>query len=203
MAFAILQVQFFIMFNSIRLVRNSILLLVSCLSVFTIYGQNSTYMIIPKPSYLKAGTGSFLISPKTKIYYSKEALSVASFLGAFLQRPTGYSLSLSLMGTKNKKGVYLIIDPSFGDSTKGAYSLEIDQEKVIAKAADNTGLFYAVQSIRQLLPPSIESHLAVKNQEWLLPAMKITDAPRFEWRGYMQDVSRTFYGVNIIKNIWI
>lgn len=51
--------------------------------------------------------------------------------------------------------------------------------------------FYALQSIRQLLPAAIEGTQVV-NALWAVPAMTITDRPRFSYRGLMVDVSRFF-----------
>ena len=73
-----------------------------------------------------------------------------------------------------------------------AYCLEITPKKITVKASDAKGFFYALQSIRQLLPPAIESAVKVDGTEWIVPAMTITDEPRFGYRGLMVDVARFF-----------
>ena len=60
-----------------------------------------------------------------------------------------------------------------------AYCLEITPKKITVKAADAKGFFYALQSIRQLLPAAIESAVKVNDVEWVVPAMTITDEARF------------------------
>jgi hexosaminidase len=49
-----------------------------------------------------------------------------------------------------------------------------------------------------LLPVSVKVQIKRKS-EWTVPASTITDYPRYDWRGYMKDVSRTFYGVDVVK----
>ena len=72
-----------------------------------------------------------------------------------------------------------------------AYLLEITSKKIRIYASDVQGFFYALQSIRQLLPAAIEGTQVV-NALWAVPAMTITDRPRFSYRGLMVDVSRFF-----------
>ena len=79
------------------------------------------------------------------------------------------------------------------------YRLQIAPEKVSFTALDKAGLFYAMQTFRQLLPVSIEKNAVVKDVVWKVACTEIVDKPQYSWRGYMQDVSRTFYSVEVIK----
>lgn len=72
-----------------------------------------------------------------------------------------------------------------------AYELHITSDKVSIKAADAKGFFYALQNIRLMLPPTIEGQEQVENA-WKVPAVVIKDEPRFDYRGFMLDVSRYF-----------
>ena len=163
------------------------------------FAQQSTISIIPKPVSLTAGEGFFNLTKNTKIYSNKNSLPIASFFNALTKQSTGYNLSIATNGVNDvKNGIHLIIDKNFTDTISGAYTLEITTNTIVAKASDNIGLFYAVQSIRQLLPASFESSALVKGK-WQIPVLTIQDAPRFQWRGYMKDVSRTFYSVDVIK----
>src|SRR5699024_6474912 len=79
------------------------------------------------------------------------------------------------------------------------YLIEVRNDKVEVKAKHEKGLFYATQTLRQLLPLSIEKSKEVTDEEWKLPSVQIEDYPRYAWRGYMKDVSRTFYDVEVVK----
>lgn len=73
-----------------------------------------------------------------------------------------------------------------------AYLLEITPEQILIKASDTKGFFYALQSIRQLLPAAIESEQPVRNVDWRVPAMTVQDEPRFGFRGLLLDPVRCF-----------
>jgi hexosaminidase len=90
-------------------------------------------------------------------------------------------------------------DPSIGGVDDEGYVLEVSSERVIARAGGDRGLFYAVQTIRQLLPPAIFREGRVANVEWTIPAVSIEDAPRFAWRGSHLDVGRHFMPKEFIK----
>ena len=70
--------------------------------------------------------------------------------------------------------------------------LEITPEQIRVKASDTKGFFYALQSIRQLLPAAIESEQPVRNIIWSIPAVTIQDEPRFGFRGLLLDPLRCF-----------
>ncbi len=66
---------------------------------------------------------------------------------------------------------------------------------------NGAGFFYALQTLRQLLPINFTSNNLQKGTRWVLPVVKISDRPRFGWRGFMLDVSRHFYGKKYIYEI--
>lgn len=74
-----------------------------------------------------------------------------------------------------------------------AYHLEITPRQIIVKASDTKGFFYALQTIRQLLPASIEGTAVAETADWSVPAMTIKDEPRFGYRGLMVDVARFLF----------
>lgn len=89
------------------------------------------------------------------------------------------------------------------DTTKTAlglegYELGVTRDGVTLSAAQPNGLFYGVQTIRQLLPWSVE-HRAAIGRRFTLVGVRIVDKPRFVWRGAMLDVSRHFIGVDAVK----
>lgn len=79
------------------------------------------------------------------------------------------------------------------------YLLSIDAAGILIRAKSERGLFYGVQSLRQLLPASVETSGIAAELE--LPYMLIEDAPRFAYRGFMLDEARYFFGVQAVKRI--
>jgi hexosaminidase len=71
--------------------------------------------------------------------------------------------------------------------------LEVNKENITITAKGSAGFIYGLESIRQLLPESIESKSSIKGVKWEIPTLTITDEPRFQWRGLMLDLSRHFF----------
>jgi len=82
---------------------------------------------------------------------------------------------------------------------KEVYHLSVTNGAVIVRAKEPAGLFYGMQTICQLLPAAIESSTKVDNIPWQIPAVEITDVPRFVWRGQHLDVSRHLVSVAFIR----
>ena len=75
-------------------------------------------------------------------------------------------------------------------ANKEAYQLTASPGGINISADSAAGVFYGIQTLLQLLPKEIESKSLVGNTVWTIPAISITDYPRFAWRGVMLDVSR-------------
>ena len=72
-----------------------------------------------------------------------------------------------------------------------AYALDIDTDGIRLQATTTAGLFYGLQTLRQLAPPD--------DADKTIPALHIDDAPRFGHRGLMLDVGRHLFPVEFIK----
>ncbi|HSI70453.1 MAG TPA: family 20 glycosylhydrolase, partial [Gillisia sp.] len=79
------------------------------------------------------------------------------------------------------------------------YILEIKNEGLFLQAATSAGLFYGIQTLRQILPASLESSVSVSNGIEL-PQLYIKDVPRYSWRGTMVDISRSFFDLQYLKD---
>jgi hexosaminidase len=158
--------------------------------------------LIPKPVSAIPADGTFYLSPGMSILVdpaSEEVKSVGQFLADRLNPATGYAIQVEASdGAFPTGNIFLTLtdaDPSLGEE---GYKLTITPELVKVSANQPAGLFYGVQTLRQLLPPSIESN-QFQPGPWVLAAGTITDYPRFAWRGAMLDVSRHFFNMQEVK----
>ncbi len=151
---------------------------------------------------VRPAAGIFTLTPHTKVYArpgDPAAQAVAQYLVDWLNRGAGTSLALETPPDRppapNTITLALSSDPALGPE---GYSLSIDPDRVNLSAAQPAGLFYAVQTLRQLFPAALEAG-PPRSAAWIVPACTITDYPRFEWRGAMLDVARHFFSVADVK----
>jgi hexosaminidase len=84
---------------------------------------------------------------------------------------------------------------------KEGYQLTVNEKGIQVKAQTYAGALYAWQSILQLCPPAIYGNQINQQINWVIPYVQISDVPRFEWRGFMLDVSRHFFTVSEVKKM--
>lgn len=170
------------------------------LAVANIQADNLTQPVslVPCPVSIVPGTGNFRFSAKTTFAVENEeqAAEVRRFT-ALLTRAAGFTPRIKV-GSK-KGDICLTTDASLKSES---YKLEITSKRINIHAADVQGFFYALQSIRQLLPAAIETASAPAlaspslstsaDIDWIVPAVTITDQPRFGYRGLLVDVARFF-----------
>ncbi len=144
--------------------------------------------LIPKPHTLALNSGIFLIDRSTVIgVENQQQEQIASrFAELFLEAGT-WSPSVS---QTSQAPIRLKTADSI--PTEG-YQLEINPQSVVISASGDAGFFYAFETLKQLLPPAFYAPDPADQQSWALPALHISDAPAFSWRGYMLDVSRHFF----------
>ena len=165
-----------------------ILLLAFC-PLATLQADNLTPIVsvVPCPVQMVPGTGNFLFSGSTvlRVENAEQARVARNFVNLFT-RAAGFTPVLKT--GKGKGDVCFVSDPLL---KSGAYRLSVSPEQISIEASDAKGFFYALQTIRQLLPPDIENSRTV-NAMWTVPCLTIQDEPRFGYRGLMLDVSRFF-----------
>ena len=149
--------------------------------------------LIPKPASIFESEGEFIVSPDVNIFVThntSEVVSIGRFLAEFLRQATDDDFNI-YVGSQNAKSIQLTLS---GDATLGeeGYELAITTDSVQLSANRPAGLFYGVQTLRQLLPTYASGTVS-------LPAVSIRDIPRFGWRGAMLDVARHFFGVGDVK----
>ena len=162
------------------------------------------HTIVPAPASLTLTAGDpFVVTASTSVVLDmddRQIASVAELLVNVLRPSTGHALPIAVASPATSR-VGAIIFRSAPDRSLGAegYTLTVTRDSIRILASEGAGFFYAVQSLRQLLPPAIESHMTLERQQWMIPALEITDRPRFAWRGAMLDVARHFFTVTEVK----
>ena len=159
--------------------------------------------IIPAPRQAPViGTGRpFVLSPTTPIHVwpaNDETRWLGRYLAGLIQPGSQSERAVSgLPGSDGVPGVNLILDESLGVHGAEGYRLVVAEDRITAFAARPAGLFNAIQTLRQLLPPGFGGGSAVGASA--VAQVEIVDSPRFEWRGAMLDVSRHFLKPDDVK----
>ena len=145
--------------------------------------------IVPRPVQVVPGEGNFTFSARTlfSVENHEQAVIVRNFINLF-KRSSGITPQLAI-GSSEKSHVRFTTDSSLKSE---AYQLEITPEQIQVKASDIKGFFYALQTIRLLLPSAVEGNRRVENIQWSIPAVTIQDEPRFGYRALMLDAARFF-----------
>ncbi|MFC1653092.1 beta-N-acetylhexosaminidase [Planctomycetota bacterium] len=155
--------------------------------------------IIPQPCDLVQGNGYFAIESETRIVADYGAREVADQLATYLAPAMGFRLKVLTRNGLLDNVIELNLRPSLAGFGPEEYRLDVDVNGVHISAATPAGLFYGVQTLRQLLPPEIFSDNRVKDVSWRVPIVTIQDQPRFRWRGMHLDVCRHFMPKAFVK----
>lgn len=161
--------------------------------------------VIPAPASMQTIPGvTFSVTPDTQIVVqpgSDAALPVGTALAAVLRPSTGYPLPvISQGGQAVAHDIVFQLSDDLGDAIgREGYRLDVTSGVLIVRAATSAGLFNGVQTLRQLLPPQVESR-TVRPGPWEMPGVHIVDHPRFPYRGVQLDVARHFFTVREVEH---
>lgn len=157
--------------------------------------------LIPYPASLTRGDGNYSTSALTAITYANETSKpLADAFAAQFAVVTGQALSVELAGASAKaNAINMVLD-----ATKAAegYGLTVDANGVVIAASEYAGFFYALQTLKQLLPASIYADAKADDAaSWTLPYVEIEDEPLLAYRGFLLDVSRHFFTIDEVKKL--
>jgi len=152
-----------------------------------------TPAIIPRPVDMKVSKGEFRISGKTQVVATGQAAAEGAKLIDALAPAMGCRLQLVESALSKPGAIALSLDPSLKAKvgTEG-YTLRVTAERIELRAVKPFGLYYGIQTLRQLLPPAVFRNAPVTSVAWNVPCVEITDYPRFQWRGLLIDPARHF-----------
>ena len=152
--------------------------------------------LIPLPAHVEMQEGRHIVGPRTPLHYQGTGAADAARTLSLLLAGT---LALPLepaAGPATAGGIAFVLDPATADASPEAYRLAIDATRIEVRAATAHGLFNGAMTLWQLL-----STAPREGEGFVLPALRIEDAPRFAWRGYMLDSARHFHAVEDVKRL--
>ena len=150
-----------------------------------------SYDVVPLPQSIQMQKGEpFLLNNQVQILASESLQTEAAFLRSYLKELTGLELALSQKREKKVSYIELAISPN---TAAEGYLLTVSKKGISVVGGSSAGVFYGIQTIRKAIAENGDAS-AIE-----LPAVVITDSPRFSWRGMHLDCSRHFFSVEFVK----
>lgn len=168
------------------------------LSLQLVGAEEVANRIVPRPGKMIPGTGVFTLTSATTILVTEETRGEGAYLAEFLAPATGFTLAVR-EGSEQPNSIVLRSGLDRDDLGEEGYTLKVLADRVIVDGPGPAGVFYGLQSLRQLLPAEVESSGRVDGASWTIPVVAIEDAPRFSWRGLMLDTGRVFHPMDWLK----
>lgn len=162
--------------------------------------------IVPKPTSMRITATVFPLSSSTRILVDsgEEAGRLGEYLSQLIRKATGLILPVSeRTGNPDdwKRGIILTAEGAPASLGAEGYTLSIKPGGVLLRAKAFQGIFYGIQTIRQLLPPAAPEPAVAASfpASVSLPCVEVEDIPRFSWRGLNLDCGRHFMTKDFIK----
>lgn len=155
---------------------------------FTAVAQpRASYQVIPLPNQIEAAQGEpFVLKQGVGIRCDSTLLNEAHLLAQYLKQLTGIEAKVG------GKDAGIVLHASLHHAKPEAYHLSVCNKGILIDGASASGTLHGIATLCKSLP---NSH----GEQVEMPAVSITDAPRFAYRGMMLDVSRHFFGVDEVK----
>jgi len=179
-----------------------VLLLMLVLNIYVFSAERrvdvKNLSIIPAPNKIEAGHGVFVCDKNTSVVCGKDSRDVADYFVSEVSPAIGFRPAVA--DPVKGKSIVLAVDKALeGQLGAEGYQLRVESDKIEAKAAANAGLFYAVQTLRQLMGADVFSDKPLGGKSIEIPCVAITDVPRFKWRGLHLDAGRCYMPVEFVK----
>ncbi len=149
--------------------------------------------LIPKPKEVKISEGIFNLNKNSSLYVDKEFMNAGKFLTNYIEKGSSFKLKKS-----SEDDGTITIKKNDTLSNEG-YTLKVSASEILINAKDASGAFYAIQTLRQLMPLQLEKNHGFKEKTISIPQVIIEDNPVFNYRGMHLDVGRHFFPKEFIK----
>jgi len=148
--------------------------------------------IIPEPVLIQVKGSYFQLDNNTLILHDEQCKDSAKYLEKFLLSYCNLEVTINQLESEFKeiKNITLQIEQNLSALLDDAYVLKINERRVIILSRTLKGIFYGIQTLKQIILQSLE-----------IPCLEIEDYPRFSWRGFMLDEARHFFGMDEVKKI--
>jgi hexosaminidase len=171
--------------------RNLLLAMLLIASV-PCFSQQQSVNIIPQPASVEIKNGTFTINNQTTIFYTQKGIEKSiGFLNDYLKANYGFASPVQKKNLYPEGKISIQYDPKKITAQNG-YSLKITGNQVEITGHDEPGVFYAIQTLIQLLPIERLNSLAIQQ-------CTVIDSPRFSYRGLHLDCGRHFFPVDFVK----
>ncbi len=152
------------------------------------------YDVVPMPQNIQMQKGEpFVFNADVQILAGEGLQREAEFLRQYLKEVTGIDLPIAQKRIKKVRYISLTVSPKVTESE--GYVMNVNAKSIAIEGGSAAGVFYGIQTLRKSIV--VSQNTTVYSQ--IFPAVEITDAPRFSWRGMHLDCSRHFWSVDFVK----
>ena len=170
--------------------RIVLLIMVLVLSI----SAKAQYDVVPLPQNIQMQKGEpFVFNADVQILAGEGLQREAEFLRQYLKEVTGIDLPIAQKRIKKVRYISLTVSPKVTESE--GYVMNVSAKSIAIEGGSAAGVFYGIQTLRKSI--AVSQNTTVYSQ--IFPAVEITDAPRFSWRGMHLDCSRHFWSVDFVK----
>jgi len=162
------------------------------LFAFSVTSAMAQLNVIPKPQQITIGQGNFTYTAQTSFYVPQNTARLTEII-TFFKDLTGFKNLTQSVKPKTNYITFAFDKSLLNDES---YTLSIYPNRIEIKAKTEKGMFWALQTLRQVMPVAVETNLT---KSYSLPVVNIADEPLMAWRGSMLDCSRHFMPVNVVK----
>jgi hexosaminidase len=175
-----------------KAIQQIIFILIILLQTQLMFSQKNDYNVIPSPLQLKPASGQFTFNRETRLFLDKNLNEETEQAFFILTERLKIAGGIDLKTTSTEKSNTIVCKLNRQLPQKESYKLTVDKNKITIEAREPIGFFYASQTVRQLLPPEIESKNLQNGVKWTVSCCRIEDTPRYQYRGMHLDVCRNF-----------
>ena len=143
--------------------------------------------LIPMPNKVEIIEGVFNLNNNTSLYVDKKNFNAGEFLINYIENGSTFKLNKS-----SEDKAIVVIKRNDTLSSEG-YTLTVSDARILINAKDASGAFYAIQTLRQLMPSQLEKTNGFQEKTISIPQVIIEDTPAFKYRGMHLDVGRHYF----------